>query len=106
MRCPICTQPLEGGELVMVCQACHTGLGGGSLSLGATGEFKVPSEVYVEAASTHDRGEHPMATNACAWCGKLEAQVKKLLGRNEVALCNECISLACDILDAEVGAWR
>ncbi len=106
MRCPICTQPLEGGELVMVCHACHSGLGGGALSLGATGEFKVPNETFIEAAMANDRGEHPTATNACSWCGKLEAQVKKLLGRNEVALCNECISLACDILDAEVGAWR
>jgi hypothetical protein len=32
--------------------------------------------------------------------------VKKLLGRGGVALCNECVSLCCDILDAEVGDWR
>ena len=105
MRCPICTQPLEGGELVMVCSACHKGLGGGAISLGATGEFKVPSEALIEAASAPP-GERPTATNICAWCGKLEAEVKKLLGRGGVALCNECISLACDILDAEVGSWR
>ena len=89
----------------MICHACHSGLGGGALSLGATGEFKVPSDMLVEAAGAQ-AGEQPTATNICAWCGKLEAQVKKLLGRNDVALCNECISLACDILDAEVGAWR
>jgi hypothetical protein len=108
VRCPICTQPLEGGELVMVCSACHQGLGGGTLNLGATGEFKVPSEAFVEASTAHagQSGEHPTATGACSWCGKLEPQVKKLLGRNDVALCNECISLACDILDAEVGNWR
>ena len=29
VQCPICTQALEGGELVMVCTACHQTLGGG-----------------------------------------------------------------------------
>jgi hypothetical protein len=108
VHCPICTQPLEGGELVMVCSECHKGLGApGAMSLGTTGEFKVPSEADVlAAASMPNHGERPTATNTCSWCGKLEPQVKKLLGRGGVALCNECISLACDILDAEVGNWR
>jgi hypothetical protein len=107
VHCPICTQPLEGGELVMVCSACHKGLGvADTLSLGATGEFKVPNEAIAMAASSSYPGERPTATNTCSWCGKLEPQVKKLLGRGGVALCNECISLACDILDAEVGSWR
>jgi hypothetical protein len=98
---------LEGGELVMVCKSCHQGLGGG-LDLGATGEFRVPSAADLEAhASTADVGERPRATNVCSWCGKLEGEVKKLLGRNDVALCNECVALASDILDAELGdAWR
>ena len=47
------------------------------------------------------------ATNVCAWCGKHEREVKKLLGRGGVALCDECVSLCCDILDAELGGeWR
>ena len=34
-------------------------------------------------------------------------EVKKLLGRSNVALCNECVSLASDIMEAELGAdWR
>ena len=103
MQCPICAQVLEGGELVMVCHTCHKALGGG-LSVGATGEFRVPSPELLEATSIS--GEHPRTTNVCAWCGKLEREVKKLLGRNEVALCNECVSLASDILDAELGHWR
>ena len=103
MQCPICAQVLEGGELVMVCHTCHKALGGG-LSVGATGEFRVPSPEMLEAASTS--GEHPRATHVCSWCGKLEHEVKKLLGRNELALCNECVSLASDILDAELGNWR
>jgi hypothetical protein len=103
VNCPLCTQALEGGELVMVCTACHRSLGGG-LSLGATGEFRVPDPEMLAATATS--GESPNATNVCAWCGKLEAQVKKLLGRNNVALCNECVSLCCDILDAELDDWR
>lgn len=108
MNCPICAQALEGGELVMVCTACHKALGGG-LAVGATGEFRVPSPELIAAAheTAGESGEHPRATNVCAWCGKLEPQVKKLLGRNNVALCNECVSLCCDILDAELGEhWR
>ncbi|MCX5746483.1 MAG: hypothetical protein NT062_28740 [Proteobacteria bacterium] len=104
MRCPICAQALEGGELVMVCIGCHRSLGGG-LSVGATGEFRVPSEADLDAAAAS--GERPNASNVCAWCGKLEHQVKKLLGRGGVALCNECVSLCSDILDAELGeTWR
>jgi hypothetical protein len=104
VQCPICSQALEGGELVMVCTACHKALGGG-LSVGTTGEFKVPSEEVLEAVQA--TGERPNVVGACSWCGKLEPQVKKLLGRGGVALCDECVSLACDILDAELGqTWR
>jgi len=103
VHCPICAQTLEGGELVMVCSTCHKALGGG-LALGATGEFRVPTPELLAAAEIS--GEHPRATNVCSWCGKLEHEVKKLLGRNDLALCNECVSLASDILDAELGNWR
>jgi hypothetical protein len=118
VNCPICTQALEGGELVMVCNHCHKALGGG-LSVNATGEFRIPSAAEIEAHSdprtvggAHHvtpgaEGERVSATNVCSWCGKLEGQVKKLLGRNRTALCDECVSLACDILDAELGStWR
>ena len=111
MQCPICAQALEGGELVMVCTPCHKSLGGG-LAVGATGEFKVPAGT--EADDDFDNTEisgatqtRPSAVGVCAWCGKLENQVKKLLGRGDVALCNECVSLCSDSLDAELGeTWR
>jgi len=108
VNCPICAQALEGGELVMVCNHCHKALGGG-LSVGATGEFRIPTPAELEEddAPSPSPGERPHATNVCSWCGKLEPQVKKLLGRGTVALCNECVSLCCDILDAELGNnWR
>lgn len=104
MNCPICTQALEGGELVMVCTSCHASLGGG-LEVNATGEFRVPTPQMIDAAAM--TGERVRATGACAWCGKLEHEVRKLLGRGGVALCDECVALCCDILDAELGgSWR
>ena len=90
---------------MLICGPCHKGLGGSGLAVGATGEFRVPSEAYLEAAGA--AGERVHAVNVCAWCGKLENQVKKLLGRGDVALCNECVALCSDILTAELGdGWR
>jgi hypothetical protein len=107
VNCPICAQALEGGELVMVCSGCHKSLGG--LSVGATGEFRVPSDeqLAAHADDAGESGERPHAVNVCSWCGKLEHEVKKLLGRSGTALCDECVSLCVDILDAELGTtWR
>jgi hypothetical protein len=110
MRCPICTQPLEGGELVMVCTPCHRGLAGpdgsGGLAVNATGEFRVPSPEQLEAMMAMGTADRPATAAACSWCNKTEPQVKKLLGRGTVALCDECVALCCDILDAELGHWR
>jgi hypothetical protein len=103
VNCPICAQALEGGELVMVCTSCHKTLGGG-LAVNSTGEFRVPPGLLEAGEAT---GERVRATAACAWCGKLEHEVRKLLGRSGIALCNECVALCCDILDAELGDdWR
>jgi hypothetical protein len=104
VNCPICAQALEGGELVMVCTSCHETLGGG-LAVNSTGEFRVPSPEALEASEAS--GERVRSTNVCAWCGKHEREVKKLLGRGGIALCDECVSLCCDILEAELGGgWR
>ena len=90
----------------MVCTACHQTLGGG-LSVGATGEFMVPSQEQLDAAATGHTGHSPRVSDRCAWCNKGEDEVKKLLGRAGTALCNECVSLACDIFEAELGGnWR
>ena len=115
MNCPICTQALEGGELVMVCTPCHHSLTGGitsSLSVYATGEFRVPTSAEIAASEAPDptrptRPTRPSEVGACTWCGKLEGQVKKLLGRGGTSLCDECVALASDIMEAELGpAWR
>jgi hypothetical protein len=88
----------------MVCSGCHSSMGSTSLSVGATGEFRVPTPEMLDAETS---GERPSTTSTCAWCSKRESDVKKLLGRGGIALCNECVSLASDILDAELGqTWR
>lgn len=92
----------------MVCTSCHRGLGEG-LSVHATGEFKVPTAEMLDLGGADAAPTKGVtAGTACAWCGKGEDEVKKLLGRNQVALCNECVSLCSDILDAELGpqSWR
>lgn len=103
MRCPLCAQSLDGGELVMVCLPCHQTMGA-SLEVSTTGEFRVaPSQLMAPEPESAPPIAH---AGCCAWCNKGEAEVRKLLGRGPVALCDECISLACDILDAELGLWR
>jgi hypothetical protein len=89
----------------MVCAPCHRALsgGGGGLSVGATGEFRAVSAELIDGEVS---GEHPVAVATCAWCRKSEPEVRKLLGRNGVALCDQCVALCCDILDAELGPWR
>ena len=99
--CPVCAGGLGGGELILVCGACRVRLGVGAVR--ATGEFRVPTELV-------DDG--PAATSAptvasCSWCGRPGDQVKKLLGTPQVAICNECVALCADILQAELGPdWR
>src|SRR4051812_31164143 len=107
VQCPICTQALENGELLMVCHTCHQTLGHAGLTVGSTGEFRVPTPEMIEAAANAEPGERPLAADGCSWCGKPEKDVKKLIGRSGVSLCNECVSLASDIMDAELGnGWR
>ena len=78
-------------------------------------EFRVPTLQQLEAfAAQGDRPSldppgarrSPVSAALCAWCGKGEPEVRKLLGRGSVALCEECVALCCDILDAELGSWR
>jgi hypothetical protein len=91
----------------MVCTSCHQTLGSAGLNVGSTGEFSVPTPEMLAAAAEAGPGEQPEAKESCSWCLKPESDVKKLIGRSGTALCNECVSLACDIMDAELGTgWR
>lgn len=100
--CPICAGALAGGELILVCTSCKDRLGGGSLRM--TGEFRVPAELIERETAP---APAPRALHACNWCGRPHDQVKKLLGTAEVAICNECVALCAEILQAELGdTWR
>ena len=93
----------------MVCGTCHQTLAGGGrgLHVGATGEFRVPTPEMLAEYAAAEPGVRPASSDACSWCNKAEGDVKKLIGRSGTALCNECVSLACDIMDAELGSnWR
>ncbi len=71
----------------------------------ATGEFRVPA-TFTTSASEHTA---PVAgaAQSCSWCGKAADRVRKLLGTSAVAICDECVSLCADILEAEFGPdWR
>lgn len=100
--CPVCSGSLAGGELILVCAPCKDRLGVGGLR--ATGEFRVPTEL-IEPPSATKSG--PGAMHGCSWCGRAGDQVKKLLGTASVAICNECVALCAEILQAELGDdWR
>lgn len=100
--CPICSGQLAGGELVLVCSGCKDRLGGGTIR--TTGEFRVPTELLEGASSS---GPMPRSMHGCNWCGRPAGDVKKLLGTAEVAICNECVALCAEILQAELGdGWR
>jgi hypothetical protein len=100
-RCPVCAGELVGGDLILVCAGCHRMLG--NVEVRATGEFMAATPAAIAAAS----GDHalPVAggSKVCAWCGKQQADVKKLLTSANVAICNECVALCADILMAELG---
>jgi hypothetical protein len=102
MQCPICGGNLADGRPIDVCTACHKSLTG-AVAVRATGEFMAPSPGAIDAAVA---GELSTAARSCLWCGKDEHQVRKLLGRKDASICNECVKFCVDILDEELGTWR
>lgn len=100
----MCRGELADGDLILVCAPCRERLGG-VVHMRATGEFRVPSELLASDGET--AGAIPAGAQSCSWCGKLEGDVRKLLGTSAVAICDECVSLCADILEAELGPdWR
>jgi hypothetical protein len=102
--CPVCQGDLADGDLILVCGGCRDRLGGG-VSVRATGEFRVPADLVMDlnVGTAAVAG----APQSCNWCGKASERVKKLLGTAAVAICDECVSLCADILEAELGPdWR
>jgi hypothetical protein len=102
----VCQGDLADGDLILVCGDCRDRLGGG-VSVRATGEFRVPADVVAEMGPPSASESQPGAPTVCSWCAKTAGSVRKLLGTSAFAICDECVSLCADILEAELGPdWR
>jgi hypothetical protein len=104
--CPVCQGDLADGDLILVCGSCRDRLGGG-VSVRATGEFRVPADLVADMGPSTLTESTPGAPTVCSWCAKTAGNVRKLLGTSAFAICDECVSLCADILEAELGPdWR
>jgi hypothetical protein len=99
-QCSLCAGEV-GPDGVIVCGTCQRR---GATPIRATGEFMAvaPPHDLAEAAAPPAPG-----TTGCTWCGKDGAAVRKLLGNGTVSICNECVALCADVMEAELGnTWR
>jgi hypothetical protein len=66
------------------------------------------SEIAVPALPADiEMGAPTSVAGGCTWCGKDGGAVRKLLGNGTVSICNECVALCADVMDAELGdGWR
>ena len=90
VQCPICTQALEGGELVMVCTACHQTLGGG---LVGRRDRRVPRADARASSrrSTSSRRGRPRATEPARGAASPRARSRSCSG----AAAPRCATSAC-----------
>jgi hypothetical protein len=103
-HCYLCAARI-GADGVAVCGGCARQQLGPTVR--ATGEFIVPALGDVPADAPPSAGPAAPAPSACSWCDRPAAAVQKLLGNHRVAICNECVALCADVLDAELGpTWR
>ena len=78
---------LVPGPSVFICNAC---VGSGFAAL--VGDAPSVSD-RLESSGT--KGGSPVY---CAFCGKQPSEVKRLVGRNGVCICDECLVASLDIL--------
>lgn len=108
--CPLCGQHLVDPRTLAVCHTCHGSVvGSGNLMVSSTGEFRVEQIMAAAAAETAPAVE-PGATPPsvrCTWCGKPEGEVRKILSGGSAHICDGCVALCADVLQAELGDdWR
>lgn len=109
--CPICAKDLEDAHSVFVCGSCHGQLAStGAIQVHVTGEFPAVSQMAIlpdDPAPPRARRPTNPAEHNCTWCGKPGDEVKKLLTQGVAKICNECVALCADIMQAEIGDdWR
>jgi hypothetical protein len=100
--CNLCSAD-AGDEATVLCVECHRRFLGAAVR--ATGEFVVPPIPSESASSSFT--SLPAVGEACTYCNKAAASVRKLLGNGTVTICNECVGLCVDVMQAELGdGWR
>jgi hypothetical protein len=100
-QCYLCAGEVgpDGASVCGGCQRRHLA----TMPVRTTGEFMVPAL----PADVAESGPGPGAPGSCTWCGKDGSAVKKLLGNGTVSICDECVALCADVMDAELGdGWR
>ena len=112
--CPFCNRELTDAQSIFVCGDCHDTLqASGSVAMHVTGEFPAVSQLAAAPADvapaypSRPRTPTTPADFQCSWCAKPGDEVKKLLTRGTARICNECVALCADVLQAELGDdWR
>jgi hypothetical protein len=100
-QCSLCAED-PGDAATTLCPACYRRYLGSAVR--ATGEIMVPPLPPEADASI---AELPAAGEVCSWCSKPADAVRKLLGNGEVAICDGCVALCVDVMEAELGhGWR
>jgi hypothetical protein len=113
-HCPMCNRGLAGAQRVVVCGNCHGQLQAtGVIAVHTTAEFPAVSQLADlpddSAGNAPERPRRPTkpGDHECSWCGKRGDTVKKLLAKGAAKICNECVALCADIMQAELGDdWR
>jgi hypothetical protein len=104
----MCGDELDNPMQVDVCGQCYQELrSSGAVPLLSTAEFApfLPAKAEERLKARRTRSGEIEAM--CTWCGKPRKDVKKLLASGDARICNECVALCADVLEAELGAdWR
>ncbi len=120
-RCSMCAGE-AGEDAVTVCAPCHrrtaasahasatASVTASMMDALASGGLRTTAELAVPALPPElatDAAALAASPAGCTWCGRDGAVVKKLLGNGAVSICNECVALCADVLQAELGdGWR
>jgi hypothetical protein len=110
--CPMCGEQLDRPMQIDVCGPCFQELRSSEqVPLQSTAEFApiTPERAaaLLHARHARARGRTSDPELVCTWCGKPRKEVKKLLASGDAHICNECVALCADVLQAELGDdWR
>ena len=111
-ECPVCGERLVKSIQVNLCGNCvHDLRSNGALPVQTTGEFGAMTSHQAHDMATRDAMRRPRSFTGdqsirCSWCNKNRESVKKILSGETAHICNECVALCADILEADTPGWR